>query len=117
MKRQGASSGRKRARIPSGKAGAEGGGEGAVGRLRSRLRAGPGAGSGQWINRDFPGSTFPCSSQHPPPPPPCGILCHSGFKRVETRGLVARVARLWSQICGFESRRHHISSCDRIQVG
>lgn len=101
--------------------------EGGCGRGRGgggRPTSLPGEGwAGRWF---WPGGLIAISLEvlspllsAPPPPasPPFGIFCHSGFKRVETRGLVARVARLWSQIYRFESRRHHISSCDRIQVG
>lgn len=52
MKRQRASSERKRARIPSRKAGAEGGREGAVGRPHSQGRTG--RDFGPWINCNFP---------------------------------------------------------------
>ncbi|XP_034519507.1 copper homeostasis protein cutC homolog [Ailuropoda melanoleuca] len=62
MKRQGASLERKRARIPSGKAGAEGGGEGAVVRPDCPGRAC--GSSGQWC-RAFSPSTLPTSSLLP----------------------------------------------------
>lgn len=67
MKRQGSSSERKRARIPSGKAGAEGAGPVA------HLAPGAGRrGSNRWINRDFARG------------PQRDTFCHSGFKHVET---------------------------------
>ena len=63
--------------------------------LRGTGRAGSGGGSGQWITRDFPESTFFCSSQIPP----VRRNLSFGFKHVESEGLLARVAGLWSQIC------------------
>lgn len=59
MKRQGASSERKRARMPSGKAGAEGGGEGALGPVRSEGRACEG--SDRWISGEFLGLVSPAA--------------------------------------------------------
>lgn len=110
MKRQGSSSERKRARIPSGKAGAEGAGRGGAGRGRSPTSL-PGRAGGALtggliaISLGAPSATRSV------------IPALNTWKRVPEKGGVARVALLWSQMCGFESRRHHVPSWSRVEVG
>ena len=97
MKRQGASSERKRARIPSGKAGAEGGG---VGRWPTVPRGAGRAGSGRAgvLARGLIAISLEVLSPAPHKHPTVRRNLLLGFKHVKSEGLMARVARLWSQI-------------------
>lgn len=96
MKRQGASSERKRARIPSGKAGAEGGGMGAV----ADFAAGCGPGRvGGVLASGLITISLKVLSPAPHKHPTVRRNLLFGFKRVESEGLMAKVALLWSQIC------------------